>query len=148
MQGQSIARTAGDQAEGGGGSDERLGHFVHRAVSADGDHAGAATGHRRSRQRGRVPRRLGGNEFGVELVGRDESRNRRHQFGIAPVFPRMRVEDEARFHASGAAGSEDGVEAAADFAPISASTQSTMTRAASGRARAARAVRQSCQTAP
>ena len=103
VEGEAVAGAGGHNGQGGGGADERLGDFVHRAVSADRDHPVATVVERRPGQLGGVAGARGENEIGVEPVDGDEFPDGGYEPGTAAVPAGTGIEDEAGFHAAVAA---------------------------------------------
>lgn len=135
---EAVAGAGGYEREHSRRADQRLGHLVHRAIAADNDHPIAAVRQRTPGQFGGMAGTAGENEAGIEPVFRDERPDDGDQPGSAAVPAGVRIEDEARLHATAMTA---GVTAAA-------SKRTAMAWLASGWASGARAARHWRQTAP
>lgn len=89
---EAVAGAAGDEAERGGGADERGGDFVHRAVAADGYDELAVVGERFGRERARVAGVLGEADGGAVFFGESLDVGQRAMGGAG-----AEVDDEAGF---------------------------------------------------
>ncbi len=99
---EAVARTAGDQAEGGGCADDAAADFVEGTVAADGDDAWDAARGGVARELGGVVGALGGAEFGVETKRGDAGAQIDEELRAPAVEAGVRVEDEAELrHAAG-----------------------------------------------
>lgn len=91
---EAVAGATRDEAEEGGGIDERGGDLVERAVAADGDHQAAAIVHGATREFDGVSRAFRGHDVGVEIAFADESAGALDDVRVPRVVPGAGVEDE------------------------------------------------------
>ena len=128
---EAVARAGGYERERSRRADQRLGHFVHRAITADGDHPFAPVRQRGAGQPGGMAGMAGEDEVGIEPVLRNKCPDGGHQPGIAAVLAGAGIENKTRLHAAVMAAG----------AAARANKCAAMARLASGRARGARAAR-------
>lgn len=105
MPAQTIARTAGNDAERAGGVNKGGGDFVERAIAANrNDQLNSATHSGRGECRGML--RMGGRLEGcIQLVLGDEAARVLEQVGVADVVTRTGIKNERRADASNIEGS-------------------------------------------
>ncbi len=98
---QSVAGTAGDQAEGGLSVDETSSHFVDGAITTDGYHGLATFSDGLPSQLGGVQRSLRGDDDGIELLLLNEGARAIQEARIPEIVAGVGIKNEAQFQSRG-----------------------------------------------